>query len=504
MSDLPARFAERTRRVRSFFVRWFRDLAEADTRTLSIFRIVHGLCLAIYVAWTPLFGRLEACFTDRGALPYSVLEALEPLHAPFTLFRFVHTDTDARAAFVVGTFVCLVYAAGGLTKLTSILAYLVVVSIHHRVPFAVSGAMAILDSIGLIAVFLPLGRHYSIDALMASRRGDPPGPIRIRSIAMLTLHVQLFAIYLFNVIHKHGDTWMDGTAVHYALANTQFAWATGVFVARHAPTWLIAAMTYATLAAEGTIALAVISPWRRRICRRYAAVAIVALHVGFALLLNVGPFLLGLVPAAVLLLAAEVRAPKAAEEPRATTTIRVRELAAVGLLALILLLNRRDNGAMKVALGPLEFPELANRVVAALYIPQRWSMFSSDPMTDEYLLMFVVELEDGRMLDARTRRSVDFDRTDGRPLDPDAYWQLLDPMFSRTRHEPVYAALARYVASRPAEERWPGSPRVRRVEIHQITSRIPGSQTTEPRQLGSVVLYDKTFLPHELPGLVVH
>jgi len=297
---------------------------------------------------------------------------------------------------------------------------------------------------------------------------------------------------------------MDGTAVHYALANTQFAWATGVFVARHAPSWLIAAMTYATLAAEGTIALSVISPWRRQICRRYAAGAIVALHVGFALMLNVGPFLLGLVPAAVLLLAAEVRAPKAAEEPRATTTVRVRELAAVGLLALILVLNRRDNGAMKVALGPLEFPDLANRVAAALYIPQRWSMFSSDPMTEEYLLMFVVELEDGRMLDARTRRSVDFDRTDGRPLDPDTYWQLLDPMFSRTRHEPVYAALARYVARRPTEERWPGRPRARRVEIHQITSRIPGSQTTEPRQLGSAVLYVKTFLPHELPGRVVH
>ena len=34
---------------------------------------------------------------------------------------------------------------------------------------------------------------------------------------MLALLLQITVIYYFNVVHKGGPTWRDGSAVHYAL-----------------------------------------------------------------------------------------------------------------------------------------------------------------------------------------------------------------------------------------------------------------------------------------------
>lgn len=495
-----------------FAARWFRALTEADTRGLSVFRIVHGAFVAAYVAWTPMFGRLEAFFSDDGVVPVAVLDEIQPEHAIYTLLRFAHTQTEAFVAFAIGFAICVAYAAGLFTRVMSVLVVVVLLSIHHRVPFAMSGAMMIMNSFAILATFLPLGRHYSVDAWLARRRGTVVVPERIRSIAMLAIHLQFFVIYAFNVAHKHGSKWIDGTAVHYVLANSQFAWPVGIWVGRHLPAFVIAVLTYGTLVTEAAIALAVVSPFRRQVARRFAMVAILVLHTAFIALIDVGPFLVSLVPPAFLLIAAEEgslfeRRPSVAamaEGPiqSARGTRAVREFLAASMLVLILLLNRRDNGIMRSAFGEAQYPAVVEEVATALFTNQRWSMFSNNPMLDSAMLLFVVELDDGRIVDARTRREVDFDRLDGRPLHPDTYWQLVDGAFTHGNRRNLFDALVHYVARRPQVEGWPGSPIVQEVAIHQITSTIPEPGGT--RDFGSKVLYVKRLRPVEQRGQFIY
>lgn len=492
-----------------FFGRWLGALTEADTRLLARFRIAHGLALAVYVAITPMFGRLDAFFTDDGAITLDALRSVEPLHASLTAFRFVHTHDEAVFAFTVGTLLCLTYAAGAFTRISSLLAFGFVLSVHHRAPQAMSGAMLFMDDLFLPLLLLPLGRSTSIDAWFAARRGRASAPGRVRSFAMLLVNLQIFVVYFFNAIHKDGEFWRAGTAVHYVLVNTQFAWPIGVRFASGAPGWLVAAMTYGTLVAEMSIALAVISPFRIRGCRRFAAIAIPLLHLAFGALLNVGPFFLALAPVVFLLLAGA----EGGESDRSTVSepgsrvargMRVaREATAVGLLAFFLALNRRDEGAFHFLFGEARFPEPFERAVTALAVGQKWSMFSSDPPREQHLLMPVVELEDGRVVDVRTRREPDFERVDGRELSVDFYWQLVDAEVGRSENVAFLDSVARYFARRPEVERWSGERRVREVGLHILSAKLPTPGAPESRELHSSVRFVKRMRPREETGTII-
>lgn len=491
-----------------FFRRSLDAMTEADSRLLARFRIAHGLAMAMYVAYTPLFGRLDAFFTDEGVVSLEALRALEPLHASVTLFRFVHTHDQALVAFSVGAAICLAYAAGAFTRVTSLLAYLFVVSIHHRAVFAVNGGMLFMHDLFLPVFLLPLGRHLSVDAWLAARRGRPRPPIRVRSLAMLLLHLQIFVVYFFNVVHKTGDTWYSGTAVRLVLVNAQFAWPIGIRVGQSAPSWLIALFTYGTLVAELAIALAVISPFRRAACRRFAAFAIPCIHLGFGALLNVGPFFLALAPVSFLLLASEdagATDPPPVIEPRIGLArgLRLgRELVGVGLLLLFLAINRRDEGAFRYLFGDARYPRAFENVATVLFVKQKWSMFSADPPFEQRLVMPVVELEDGRVVDVRTRQEPDFERVDGRELQVDYYWQLVDTRIASTTNPVFLQSVARYFARRPEVERWPGERRVREVGIHILYATLPIPGRRAERELHSTLRYLKRMRPRDEPGQV--
>src|SRR5262249_52748105 len=134
--------------------------------------------------------------------------------------------------------VCLVcfffLLVGWRTRLFHVVSLVLSASLHNRVLFAENWGGVALGALMAWTAFLPLGRRFSADALLASLRknaGEQPEDMTaerlgqtsapdtrpVVSLAVLGLLLQLAVIYWFNFVHKSGPTWKDGTAVHYVL-----------------------------------------------------------------------------------------------------------------------------------------------------------------------------------------------------------------------------------------------------------------------------------------------
>ena len=149
-----------------------------------------------------------------------------------------------------------------------------------------------------------MGARFSVDSLLASLRARPERsaadlnrredlPLELRpvvSLAVLALLLQVSVIYYFNVVHKSGVTWRDGSAVHYALHQDRLVTWLGWRLREQLTPALSQVMTYAALAVEAVVPVLVLNPFGWRVTRRLAAFFAVGLHLGFAALMNLGLF----------------------------------------------------------------------------------------------------------------------------------------------------------------------------------------------------------------------
>lgn len=461
-----------------------KDFLEADTRWLAVFRLVFGTYLVGYAIHVTRFGRLDRYFTDLGLFPTDLLRLFYPVHHDFTLFRFAHTHEQAVGVFALTLIVYAAFALGIFTRITAPLAFLATVSLHHRVPMIVNGAMLVTIQLLLWSMFLPLGRHASFDAWLARRRGRELPPLRVRSLAMLAVRLQLAAVYLFNVLHKGGHTWTSGQAVHLVLWQQRAVLPFAKLIREHEPAWFSPVATYGTFFVESLLVLLVLLPVARTGARRLAAATMLAFHWGLQSMLNLGPFPWVFSMAALLLLTSEdgsivawVVGPSgtAAEESAhvARAPRIARETAIAIMLVHALLLGWIGNPALRVAFGPARPMPMVSAIGERLYLVQAWSLFAPDAPTRDLVLMPVVTLRDGRVLDARRRRPPDFRLLDGRLLETDFFQQTYDPVAVIHHDARWWHAYGEYLRCVPTLERWAGERRVDAVAIHHLEIERP-------------------------------
>ena len=177
---------------------------------------------------------------------------------------------------------------------------------NGRLLLAENGGYTVQNLLLLWTAFLPLGDRFSLDALLASmkrRREASAAELNDRTDVLLPeqarpvvtalgpiLLIQLAAIYFFNVVHKTGREWKDGTAVHYVLYVDRMATPLIALVRDHIPDPVIKLLTRSALAMEASISVALLSPIARTWSRRIAIVLINALHLGFGVTFVLGPF----------------------------------------------------------------------------------------------------------------------------------------------------------------------------------------------------------------------
>jgi predicted DCC family thiol-disulfide oxidoreductase YuxK len=279
-----------------------RTYLRIDSRSLALGRIGLGLVLIgdllRRIPW------LRDFYSNLGLIPNHTVLWRPPFPRIFSVFFMASLPEESGLLFAVAfvCFFCLLI--GYRTKLFHLLSFAMTTSLHNRIIFAENWGGVALGVLLVWTAFLPLGRRFSVDALLASLRarphetveelaaGAPPPDDRpaAASLAALGLLLQIGVIYGFNFLHKSGLTWRDGTAVHYVLHQERIVTALGLWVREHAPFSFTKLLTYGTLVVEASAPILILTPILWRWTRFVAALLLVGLHTSIALCTNLGIF----------------------------------------------------------------------------------------------------------------------------------------------------------------------------------------------------------------------
>jgi predicted DCC family thiol-disulfide oxidoreductase YuxK len=242
-------------------------------------------------------------YSNAGLIPNHTVLWRPPMPRIFSFF-FIASLPEEAALWLGICFVCFFFfLIGYRTRLFHVLSFVMATSLHNRILFAENWGTVAMGALLLWTMFLPMGRRFSVDAVLTSLRarpdetpeelaaGPPPPDDRpANSLAALALLLQLAIIYWFNFVHKTGPTWRDGSAIYYVLHQERIVTVFGLWFREHAPYAIMKLLAKATLVIEAAALFMILTPVFWRWIRPFAAFLLVGLHASIAALVNVGIF----------------------------------------------------------------------------------------------------------------------------------------------------------------------------------------------------------------------
>ena len=301
---------------------WWEDFRDYylsfDRRTLGLARVFIGI-----FALSDLFRRTADWFdmySNSGVLP-THYNLWRPQSSGFTLFNAFATHGELIALWLVGftIFTCLLL--GYKTKVAQVCAAIFVASMNGRVLLIENGGYVVHNLLFLWTAFLPLGDRFSLDAWLKSMRtqkernavdlNDRSTDVAhwrldpFVSFVGIVILLQLSAIYGFNVVHKTGRAWHDGTAVHYVLYVDRMVNPLIGYAREHTPWIILLMLTKSVMGMEAGLPVALLSPLARVWAKRIAIIFVNLLHIGFGSTFVLGPFAWALCCFSVLLFSPE-------------------------------------------------------------------------------------------------------------------------------------------------------------------------------------------------------
>jgi len=258
---------------------WFGPIS---ARPLGVFRVVFGLLVLANLGF--LAFDLDYWFTDHGLLQGNeALEMAGPLRISPLLW--LQDPVSVRIFFAATAVVGCKFTLGWHTRIASIALYLMMLSIHQRNLLTNSGADALVMVMVFYMMLAPCGAAFSLDARRARRkRGTDAEPL-ILPWAQRLIQLQLCLIYFITAVFKcNGASWMNGTALHYVIQNTEVGHPFLAWLAAYPI--LINLMTYGAILTEISLAYLL---WFRA-TRPWAILVGVSLHTSIHLCVNIPIF----------------------------------------------------------------------------------------------------------------------------------------------------------------------------------------------------------------------
>ncbi|WP_435009633.1 HTTM domain-containing protein [Tundrisphaera lichenicola] len=253
-----------------------------SARPLGALRIAFGLVALANLAfctvdidyWHSEIGLL------RGDESRVVAGPLQP--SPLQYFQ---DPTSVRIAFAFTATAAFLLTIGFRARLMSILFYLGMLSIHNRNLLSSSGADVLLMTFAFNLMLCPSGAAYSVDAWLESRRRGTLAEPLITPWGLRLIQIQISLVYMFAAILKTaGNLWMNGSALHYVLGNTEVRRFDFTFLTQYPI--LINLMTFSALAMEFALAFLI---WFRA-ARPYVLCLGLMLHGGILATINIPIF----------------------------------------------------------------------------------------------------------------------------------------------------------------------------------------------------------------------
>lgn len=250
-----------------------------DLRGLGFLRISCGILLLADLAgrWPDLV----AHYTDSGVLPRASLLALQgaPIYSLHMLSGSIFFQVFM---FLIAAGCAIGLILGYRTGLMSVLSWVLLLSLHRRIPLVLDAGDVYLRVLLLWGMFLPWGERYSLFKNKVSL------PTQFFSLATFGLSIHIFLIYFCNSVFKSGDDWrVSGSAIACVL-NYDQASSFGHFLLRYPGSLHFLSFFVVDLERFGPFFW--FFPWRTTTLRIISLLLCIFFHTGIALTMNIGLF----------------------------------------------------------------------------------------------------------------------------------------------------------------------------------------------------------------------
>lgn len=259
-----------------------------DPRSLAFYRFLMGIVVMSDVLYR--LPDLVDHYTDVGLIPRALF--LNEMSMPWSASFHLVNGSAGWAMIMMGIhFLCGFCLMIGLkTRLSTIGAFVMTVSLHNRNWLINNGGDDILRAVLCLSIFLPLGQLYSVDRALTKN----PNPAKsFFSTWGMAFFFQIFAVYFISYILKDHAIWRsDFTAVYYASQLDIFQSDFGLWI-RQFPA-LMMGMSVFTIFLEWLGPLLIYFSFLGGkfwwLIRLFTIICFVALHVGIATTMKIGVF----------------------------------------------------------------------------------------------------------------------------------------------------------------------------------------------------------------------
>jgi hypothetical protein len=276
------------------------NYASADPRSLGLFRIALGTLLFLDAARR--YPDIEAHYANTGWLPNHFMLFRPMSDYLFSLYLACSSPGQVKVLLALQLLVDVLLIVGFRTRTMHVLAAILLCSLNSRNVMIENGGWVVLTLLTVWSMFLPLGRRFSVDALLRSLREKREATLEelnaplardtapVVSLAVLALVLEWIAIYAFNAWQKNGAPWRDGTAVYYALHQHGMLTALGSWLGNTLSLGAIRVLSFGALAIEAGVAVLLIVPIRTELTRMLAWLLVCVLHLSIAAVLHLFTF----------------------------------------------------------------------------------------------------------------------------------------------------------------------------------------------------------------------
>ncbi len=529
MSETAASIDRRP--VYNFFRRdyWF---GQIDSRPIAAFRIALALILlkdALY--HLPV---AQIFYSDSGVIPRSAIIELARAQR-FSVMDAMPHAWMATLFFLVWIIVLLGLLIGYRTRTMAVLNFLIMLSVHERSVFILTGADTLMRQLSFWAIFLPLAQYYSVDALRARKQryqlsGNPADlqapttPQMAYAFPVRMIHIQVALVYFSTAYLKvNGEVWLRGDVMHFIKQLDTFLLPTGEILLQ-LPDSVLRLMSYQALGSEILLPFFILSPILQPHLRRIGLLMGVLLHGGIALMMSIPDFSLVIFVGYITLLepsvieafeqrlrkirlpapvmnAAQYILAQLTEIPESTQNVilpdaataadavadkgrRKRQLVTIALaftMVNVIWWNGVQVGDYAPQLAP-DMPDTLNDAMWYSGLWQFWDMFSPLPLQVDGTIVVPGVFENGETFDLRTGAPVG-DKPPHARFGPFMRWKKLEENLFNNEPAPILLAWGRYFCRHYNNTLdLPEGERLATLEIHYAFTRSypPGGTPNEP------------------------
>ncbi|MFB6214127.1 MAG: HTTM domain-containing protein [Candidatus Nanohaloarchaea archaeon] len=203
---------------------WVGERIGIDARSLALFRVLAGLLVVVDIVLRSRNFRFF--YTDSGVVP---VELAKRFAGDSLSVYFLSGDPlYVGFLFILTVVFGLMMVFGYRTRLATVMSFVLVASLDIRNGLVTSYADTLFRHLLFWAIFLPLGKRFSVDAVLNS---DRSGKEIVAGVASLAILMKVVSMYFVNGYLKLGsELWMSGKAAPLVIGRDSLSFLLGDYI----------------------------------------------------------------------------------------------------------------------------------------------------------------------------------------------------------------------------------------------------------------------------------